>query len=138
MILYRFMSHNELLAYEKGEELVNNTRWRPDCQGFCFFNLEETPLDIARSLNGIATMEVLALFRPKTGMEFGICQGKYADWRGGKTGWDEYRDELEFCTPSYNNEKMELVGWLLLGNAFVTGYDVELMEEWKKTILRSL
>lgn len=62
--LIRFMSEEELEAYLRGEDMVNETEFEQSgSKGFCFFNADEIdPLTAQHILTGIATMEYMVEF----------------------------------------------------------------------------
>lgn len=115
MKVYRFMSKEELIKFQKGEELYNNTKHKAktDSIGFCFFSLNDFSPEFAwRFIKGAIIPDLCAVFE--------------VDEKQLKKGYGIYSDpnktlyELmnfipkmikvqEYSTITYNNQIFKLI-----------------------------
>lgn len=120
MKVFRFMSKEEFEKFNKGENLLNNTKHngKTDSIGFCFFNIEDVEVKEAiHFLSGIVNFEVCAVFETeKNNLKEGY--GIYAKplKSTGIFALDLYevltnREKMqrtEYSTTNYNNKKFKL------------------------------
>lgn len=118
MRVFRFMSNDEFEKYLAGEKLINKTDHRKkylysNSKGFCFFEYLDwdgcgvdgiTPEYASEFLDGIASMDVVAVFETNQGLAKSI--GRYADPYGSffDTIWMD-----EYCTEEYSKDTFRLI-----------------------------
>ena len=108
MILHRFCSKEEYIAFITGKTLVNNTHHSEtqasSAVGFCFFT--EEPEEAKHWLSGIVDFDWCLTFEvPRSKVV--KCVGRYPKWVNGvNTGAVKRR---EYCTTHYNSETFKLV-----------------------------
>lgn len=77
----RFMGTGELLKYQRGLTLVNETNWSVESKstavGFCFFDDSVDPEKRMEYLNGIVDMSVVAVFETVKPLRFRLSKGIY-------------------------------------------------------------
>lgn len=82
MVVFRFMKADDLLAFNSGVKLKNETDHslsaKTNSKGFCFLSLDDfKPEDAFHFLSGIVDMEVCAVFETKK--KLNKTYGFYAD-----------------------------------------------------------
>ena len=139
MLLFRFMSEEELKAYLVGDTLVNSEEWPSGGKGFCFFNFETiSPQEIYESVFGIVTIDQLALFEVLPHKRFKKTFGRYADYRIGheKDFWEfpDIRLIEERCRTAYDSTILRLIDYVSLYRQLFLGENREKIGEWQEKL----